>query len=264
MSEDSELTKLKKTRSIRRGLVTKTENQIRILLQNFSINDDEHEAKLRGLKTQYDTRLQSVKDLDETIINLTESDDYEAEIIDSEEYYNASFELIAKIEQKLNRNRTTPTNPPAPTVTSNHDSSINSNSSTTPKLPKLVIKKFDGKIINWQTFWDQYESSIDRQENLSDIDKFGYLRTLLCDSARETISGLLLTSENYKEAIKLLKDRFANPQVQVSAYMDQLYKLKRIESMANVYELRKLYDKVESSIRNLNSLGISSETYGAF
>lgn len=85
MSEDSELTKLKKTRSTRRGLVTRTENQIRILLQNFSINDDEHEAKLRGLKTQYDTRLQSVKDLDETIINLTESDDYEAEIIDSEE-----------------------------------------------------------------------------------------------------------------------------------------------------------------------------------
>ena len=46
--------------------------------------------------------------------------------------------------------------------------------------------------------------------------------------------------------------------------MKQLYKLKRVESMSNVHDLRKLYDKVESSIRNLNSLGISSETYGAF
>ena len=76
--------------------------------------------------------------------------------------------------------------------------------------------------------------------------------------------GLTLTSENYKNAIQLLRDRFANPQVQVSAYMEQLYKLKHVESMSNVHDLRKLYDKVESSIRNLNSVRISSETYGAF
>ena len=86
----------------------------------------------------------------------------------------------------------------------------------------------------------------------------------MCDSAREIISRLTPTSKNYKNAIQLLRDRFANPQVQVSAYMEQLYKLKRVESMSNVHDLRKLYDKVESSIRNLNSVRISSETYGAF
>ena len=63
------------------------------------------------------------------------------------------------------------------------------------KLPKVKIQKFDGKIINWQTFWDQFESSLDSQENITDIDKFGYLRNLLCNSARETIPGLTLTSE---------------------------------------------------------------------
>ena len=42
-----------------------------------------------------------------------------------------------------------------------------------PKLQKLKIQKFDGKIINWETFWDQFESSIDSQENITDIDKFG-------------------------------------------------------------------------------------------
>ena len=46
--------------------------------------------------------------------------------------------------------------------------------------------------------------------------------------------------------------------------MEQLYKLKRVESMSNVHDLRKLYDKVELSFRNLNSPEISSETYGAF
>ena len=32
--------------------------------------------------------------------------------------------------------------------------------------------------------------------------------------------------------------------------------------MSNVYHLRELYVKVESTIRNLNSLKVSSETYG--
>ena len=81
-----------------------------------------------------------------------------------------------------------------------------------PKLLKLKIEKFDGKIINWHSFWDQFVSSIDSQENFTNIDKFGYLRNLLCDSARETreIWGLTLTSENYKNAIQLLRDRFVS------------------------------------------------------
>ena len=85
---------------------------------------------------------------------------------------------------------------PLTTATSHHDTSIKSNSTLPPgrdKLPKLKIKKFDGKIINWRTFWDQFQSSVDSQENITNINKFGYLRNLLCDSARETISGLTVT-----------------------------------------------------------------------
>ena len=44
--------------------------------------------------------------------------------------------------------------------------------------------------MNWQTFWDQFQSSIDSQENITDIDKFRYLRHLLYDSGRETFWGL--------------------------------------------------------------------------
>ena len=39
------------------------------------------------------------------------------------------------------------------------------------KLQKVVIKEFDGDILNWQTFWDQFESN---------IDKFSYIRSFLC------------------------------------------------------------------------------------
>ena len=61
MSNENEHTNLKKNRSIRRGLVTKIENQIRTLLQNFNMNSDQHEAKLESLKNQYENCLSSVK-----------------------------------------------------------------------------------------------------------------------------------------------------------------------------------------------------------
>ena len=64
MSNESEYTNLKKNRGIRRGLVTKTDNQIKTLLQNFKMANDEHETKLECLKNQYENRLSSVKLLD--------------------------------------------------------------------------------------------------------------------------------------------------------------------------------------------------------
>ena len=90
MSNENEHTNLKKKQSIRRDLVTKTENQIRPLLQNFNMNSEEHEAKLEGLRNQYENRLSSVKLLDQSILNITSLDDYENELIESEEYYDTS------------------------------------------------------------------------------------------------------------------------------------------------------------------------------
>ena len=67
------------------------------------MNNDEHEAKLEGLKNTYKNGISSVKLLDQSILNITGPDDYENELIESEEYYDTSFELLAKISQKLNR-----------------------------------------------------------------------------------------------------------------------------------------------------------------
>ena len=150
MSNENQHTNLKKNRSIRRGLVAKSENQFRTKLQNFNMNSDKHEAKLEGLKNQYENCLSSVKLLDQSILNITSPDDYENESIESEEYYDTSFELLAKISQKLNRIRNKPTIP-LTTATSHYDTSINSNSTHPPrgsKLPKLKIQKFDWKKIN--------------------------------------------------------------------------------------------------------------------
>ena len=75
------------------------------------------------------------------------------------------------------------------------------------KLPELEISKFNGDVINWQGFWDQFCSAIHENNSISNIDKFSYLKTFLCDSANAIISGLSLSAGNYVQAIELIKDR---------------------------------------------------------
>ena len=65
--------------------------------------------------------------------------------------------------------------------------------------------------------------------------------------AAECVRGFSLTSKNYIEAKKLLKDRFGNMQVIISAYINILLKLPQLNN-DNVTKLTSLYNVVESNI----------------
>ena len=73
------------------------------------------------------------------------------------------------------------------------------------KLPKLTLRKFSGDPTAWTPFWDSYESAIHRNPDLSDIDKFNYLQSLVEHSAAEAIAGLTLelwrSHNGIKEAV---------------------------------------------------------------
>ena len=63
------------------------------------------------------------------------------------------------------------------------------------KLPKISIPTFDGNIMNWSSFWEQFEVSIHKKENLEGVEKLAYLRHALKDgSAKLVIQGLSQTT----------------------------------------------------------------------
>ena len=131
------------------------------------------------------------------------------------------------------------------------------------KLPKILLPEFSGDPLKWEGFWDQYQVAIDSKNNVSDIDKFNYLKGCLKGEALSAVSGLTLNSENYKEAIQLLPDRFGNKQVLISAHMESLLKINKIKSRENIKGLRMLYNHVESCVRNLRSLKLDTTGYGS-
>ncbi len=87
------------------------------------------------------------------------------------------------------------------------------------KLSKLTMKRFNGDLTKWTTFWDSISSSVHANTALSGIDKFNYLISLLESTAAEAIAGLTPTEANYEEAVATLKRRFGNPQLIINRHI---------------------------------------------
>ena len=128
------------------------------------------------------------------------------------------------------------------------------------KLPKLELRKYNGKICEWQEFWDGFSSSIDNNEQLSDVDKFAYLRGLLEEPAKSTIAGFSPTKANYKSAVELLKKRFDKKSAVQRAHVNELIQLSPVFKERDT---RNLYDSCEAHNRALKALGVSEESYSS-
>ena len=82
------------------------------------------------------------------------------------------------------------------------------------KLPKLEVATFNGNILSWRTFWEQFDVSVHSRSNLSDSEKLVYLQHALKDgSAKHVIEGLSRSGEYYAEAIECLQARYDRPRL---------------------------------------------------
>ena len=82
------------------------------------------------------------------------------------------------------------------------------------KLPKISVSSFDGNLLNWNTFWEQFKLPIHLKEQLTDVEKLVYLKNSLNDGpARQVIEGLTQTSGNYLEEITCLQNHYDCPRL---------------------------------------------------
>ena len=114
----------------------------------------------------------------------------------------------------------------------------------------------------FQSFWEIFDSSVNSNPNLDKISKFSYLKGLLKDKASDAILGLSLTSENYDEAVAILKSRFGDSQIAIQTNMDVLLSLPNIESCSDIRLLRKMLDATDTTSGNLRPYDIDSNHYG--
>ena len=243
-----ELTKLRGVKCVHLRHLRGLEKDIEELFLNFVVGSEKHKVNLTGLKMSYLSSIEKIQQQNEKILESLKSEDFEEELFENLKQESDYNKTLAKIDLYLNKK------PSVISAVENLSLSSSSNiNENKVKLPKLELCKFNGDIIEWRGFWDQFKSTVHENENISPIEKFSYLRSLLEEKAFSAISGLTLSSENYNQAIEILKSRYGNEQVLISAYMQKFVDIPKVKNSNDVHGLRFLWHSVDTSVRNLQS-----------
>jgi hypothetical protein len=129
--------------------------------------------------------------------------------------------------------------------------------------PTLEFKKFGGYVKDWLTFWGQFKK-IDEDPEMDDADKFHYLlqATTPNTRAREVVESFPPIGSNYSKAVECLKARFGHEELLVEYYVGELLKLTLVmNSKEGRVTLSSLYDRIETQLRALETLGVATDKY---
>ena len=119
------------------------------------------------------------------------------------------------------------------------------------KLPKLEIPSFSGEKLKWAEFRDSFEAAVNLNTSLSEVEKLNYLMSKLSGEARNSVSGIQLSNENYLVEVDLLKERYRYKQTVVTFHYTELINLKPAPN--NLKGQRKIYNDVEKHSRSLQA-----------
>ena len=166
---------LKRKIRFRRGHRASAKRIIAAPEESIEVFDPNNPDTVIKVKQQLTTRKEKMETLrvhDEEILSLAKEEEIENEIEQADIFKERLQHSIVSIEMALEKfvNGTSP---------SLSNVSQNSSYSATVKLPKLSLKKFSGDVTKWTTFWECYESAIHNNANLTKIERFNYLKSLL-------------------------------------------------------------------------------------
>ena len=252
--------KNRKIRGSHRSFVKRTIHYVQETLDVFQGTAEQSEI-LKGYLLTLKEKKEVLQKLDEAILEAIEDGDIEGEIFEASELGLSINRSFIKIEHAL-KNPEMPQDNSIGTANSNQLSDTQSSPKPKEKLPKLILKKFAGETTEWKSFWDSFCTAVHNNRDVSNVDKFNYLKSFLEGTAVSAIAGLSLTEETYDSAVELLNDRFGKSQVIISSDMDSALNLEPVVNAADIKGVRQLYDEMEIHIRSLQSLGVSSESYG--
>ncbi|UYV82365.1 hypothetical protein LAZ67_21001798 [Cordylochernes scorpioides] len=251
--EPARMERDKKLRSVIRTRFTKVVNvldsEIRKTNADLGVIKDKF-SKLKDIECKLKDLDQKM--LDQMMVADAEEDALNCEIEEAEHYSDTFITLERRVRELIDSDNKIDVK--------SLGSSNGSLMAKSYKLPKIEMRKFDGELINWLPFWAQFEK-IHEDNELHDADKFHYLVQSMQSNtrARELIESYPQTAENYANAVQALKQRYGQKDLLVEIYVRELLKL----MMANVRtppderrSVAKLYDKLETQLRSLESLGV--------
>ena len=240
---------LSRSRAACRGWVTRECKNLATTLEDPELNV----VKLSAAMDEFDKRLTNLDDVQSRYeLSLEDEDAILNDITTAADFRDSARKVRTLATEKFKELSGDSGNKSA--------AHVSSFSMTDVKLPKLNLPVFNGDVLQWQSFWDQFVAAVDSTD-LPDVSKFSYLRASLEGEPKAAIQGLSLTSAHYASACKILKDRFGRKETIIFSHIQKLLNLS-VPSKCSVSALWKLYDDLQAHTRSLATLGIDGDNYG--
>ena len=132
-------------------------------------------------------------------------------------------------------------------------------------MPKLELRQFSGDLKDWLPFWSQFEH-VHNDLDIAPENKFQYLiqSTVSKSRAREVVESFPPTGANYEKAVESLKSRYGRNDLLIEFYVRELLNLViQNAARSSATNLCALYDNLESQIRALETLGVTTDKSAA-
>ena len=170
----------------------------------------------------------------------------------TEDRFNQMIQMTAQMQQVMIGQQQMQQQQQQQTSHTEQPSHRNASTGNSVRLPKLEIPSFSGEKLKWTEFWDSFEAAVHLNMSLSDVEKLNYLISKLKGEAKSSVSGILLSNENYQVAVELLKERYGDKQAVVTSHYTEMINLKQAPN--NPKGLQNLYNQVEQHLRSLKAL----------
>ncbi|XP_055542601.1 uncharacterized protein LOC129728208 [Wyeomyia smithii] len=121
------------------------------------------------------------------------------------------------------------------------------------KLPRMNMPVFSGNYLEWQSFYDLFDSLVHKNVMLKDSQKLYFLKTNLAGEAASLISHLKIEDANYRTALDKLKTRYDKPREIANQHIKRFLVQPTLTSPSS-YGLRSLHDVSDEVIRALQAM----------
>lgn len=116
------------------------------------------------------------------------------------------------------------------------------------KLSRLTLPSFSGETDHWLNFRDMFSSLVHNRNDISDVEKFQYLKASLSGEALSLLHSLQLSAPNYSTAWNLLIEIYENKSCIIYNHIKSLFEIELIPKESHVL-LQSLLNKTQTNLR---------------
>lgn len=129
------------------------------------------------------------------------------------------------------------------------------------RLPTIKLEPFKGNIEEWSRFWEQFQSSVDQNSSVSQIDKHVFLRGYLEGEPKRIVDGIAVTAATYEETKRILQVKYGDKNRIIQTHLDFLEQIKPIHPITPE-SLNNTYVECNRRLQALRALGENVDGYG--